>query len=442
MDETTFIPTGMYAQPPDRNAAWEAVAADLGTDLQYLNAGRVATIGAVERGFGGDSALTWYAADGAVVRETYAELAEQSARAAGLFANAGLQAGDRVLFILPTVPELIHGTLGALRMGGLVATFPPTRNADTLRQVLELCRPKFVVTLPSYKTILATHRTPEIAGVFYVNRTSFTLPAMADYEAAWTEAFTAATPQAEGPRTNAGDGALINCLDGGTGGSLLSHESALGLAMTARASLGWTPREPAVLALVPGEPAFAPYFLLAPFLAGVHLVCHEDPARFNRHADVAAESSPKAWFSSFKALDVMIRTDPNLGTLLKGCTSIAVLHPADPSFLIMSSLSWGAPVKTAWLPWEIGVIQSCGGEDTPGSAGVAVQGADIHIVDESGREVVADTPGTIALRLGPSAPFLGYWQDPETTAARMRDGWFYSPERGRIDPAGNLWIAT
>jgi acyl-coenzyme A synthetase/AMP-(fatty) acid ligase len=47
-----------------------------------------------------------------------------------------------------------------------------------------------------------------------------------------------------------------------------------------------------------------------------------------------------------------------------------------------------------------------------------------RIVDESGNEVPAGQPGELVMR-GPQF-MLGYWKEPQATAAALRDGWFWS----------------
>jgi len=71
-----------------------------------------------------------------------------------------------------------------------------------------------------------------------------------------------------------------------------------------------------------------------------------------------------------------------------------------------------------------------------GTIGRAVPGAEVKIVDSSGREVPLDEPGEI-ITSGPHV-MKGYFRKPQATAARIRDGWLYTGDVGKRDSDGYL----
>jgi acyl-CoA synthetase (AMP-forming)/AMP-acid ligase II len=68
-------------------------------------------------------------------------------------------------------------------------------------------------------------------------------------------------------------------------------------------------------------------------------------------------------------------------------------------------------------------------EADPGYVGVALNGAILEFVDEAGRPVAEGESGEIRIR-GPRVAD-GYLDDPDATAERFRDGWFYTRDVGR-----------
>jgi long-chain acyl-CoA synthetase len=73
-------------------------------------------------------------------------------------------------------------------------------------------------------------------------------------------------------------------------------------------------------------------------------------------------------------------------------------------------------------------------ETKMGSIGRAVPGVDVKIVDEAGKEVPIGEPGEIITR-GPHV-MKGYFRKPEATAARVRDGWLYTGDVGKVEADG------
>ncbi len=73
------------------------------------------------------------------------------------------------------------------------------------------------------------------------------------------------------------------------------------------------------------------------------------------------------------------------------------------------------------------------------SAGRPLPFGELAIVDpESGDEVPIGDQGEIAIRC--DGQMVGFWNDPEATATRMRDGWVLSGDIGRLDHNGYLYV--
>jgi long-chain acyl-CoA synthetase len=74
-----------------------------------------------------------------------------------------------------------------------------------------------------------------------------------------------------------------------------------------------------------------------------------------------------------------------------------------------------------------------------GSIGLPGDGTAFRLVDPEGRDVNPGDVGEICIK-GPHL-MLGYWQDPDATAAVLRDGWFHSGDMARHDEDGVYWFA-
>ena len=79
----------------------------------------------------------------------------------------------------------------------------------------------------------------------------------------------------------------------------------------------------------------------------------------------------------------------------------------------------------------------------PGSMGKPMPGYEVDVLDDDGRPAPDDVVGSIAVRYEPVRPvglFDGYHRDPEATAARFRDGWYYTGDKAWRDADGYFWF--
>jgi long-chain acyl-CoA synthetase len=74
----------------------------------------------------------------------------------------------------------------------------------------------------------------------------------------------------------------------------------------------------------------------------------------------------------------------------------------------------------------------------PGKVGPAIPGVEVKIVDEAGKEVSRGEVGELICR-GPNI-MLGYWNQPEATAATIRDGWLHTGDLATADEDGYFAI--
>jgi long-chain acyl-CoA synthetase len=74
----------------------------------------------------------------------------------------------------------------------------------------------------------------------------------------------------------------------------------------------------------------------------------------------------------------------------------------------------------------------------PRSIGTALNGIDIKIVDEAGRELPRNQIGELIVK-GENV-MNGYYKDDEATAAVIKDGWLYTGDLGKMDEEDYIFL--
>lgn len=78
------------------------------------------------------------------------------------------------------------------------------------------------------------------------------------------------------------------------------------------------------------------------------------------------------------------------------------------------------------------------GRGKVGSIGVAAPRARLRIVDAAGNDVVRSESGEVLVNS--AAAMIGYWNDPDATAATIKDGWLSTGDLAREDDDGYYWF--
>lgn len=91
-----------------------------------------------------------------------------------------------------------------------------------------------------------------------------------------------------------------------------------------------------------------------------------------------------------------------------------------------------ATSRLTWLPPE----QL---DDKLGAVGIPIDGVELRIVQEDGRDAAIGDIGEVRVR-GANV-MRGYWNNPEASRAVLVDGWLRTGDMGHLDADGVLWLA-
>jgi long-chain acyl-CoA synthetase len=362
--------------------------------------------------------------DGAAI--TYRECDAMSSKAAGVFASAGVQTGDRVALFLPNAPQFVFAYFGVLKLGAIAVSMNSTLQRDEAAVLLADCQPKVVVTTPELET-----RLPPL-GAARVYTTGGN--------------FETATQQAEGISSaksmQADDPAVIVYTSGTAGrqkGATLSHANVIRNIKAKVHYLGIRPEDRALLFL-PLYHCFGQNAVLNAFLqAGATVVLHP---RFDfDHVMKSIVRDRVTMFFGVPTTYILLheRVSPHQMSGVRYYFSAAAKLPLEIEEQWARKI--GAPIYQGYGLSETSPFASYNHLDRhrPGSIGTPIEGVEMKIVDPNTREDIAPgEKGEILVR-GHNV-MLGYWGRPEDTAKCLRDGWFHTGDIGSVDEEGYFYI--
>jgi long-chain acyl-CoA synthetase len=363
----------------------------------------------------------------------YSLVDQASARAAGLLAAKGVEAGDRVGVMLPNVPYFPFVFFGALRLGAVVVPMNPLLKGREVGFQMEDAGAK--VMLGWHQMGEAASEGSESAGIEPI------LVEPGDFEGQ----LGAAEPVDQVLDRADDDTAIILYTSGTTGtpkGAQLTHGNLLSATQIAADLVDAQPDGVTFGAL--------PMFHVFGLATGL-----------TTSTWVGAELTLLPRFDVAKALE-MIQRD-RVTTFLGVPTMYAAMvhHPEASSFETSSlelCVSGGAAMPVEVLrsfeqTFDCKVLEGYGLSETcaigsfnrpdierkPGSIGIPVDGVEMRLVDSGGNDVPQGEVGEILIR-GPVV-MKGYWNRPEETAAALdEDGWLKTGDLARRDDDGYYFI--
>ncbi len=365
---------------------------------------------------------------------SYAGMAQRVAQISGMLRAQGLRKGDRLAMQCPKSPQALALYLACVHSGVIFLPLNTAYTPDEIGYFVEDAAPKIIVTDPAAEDALLP----------VAQRASALLLTLgADEQGSFAEAVANATPQAEAVACGADDLACFLYTSGTTGhskGAMLTQRNLMSNAQTLVKTWAFTRDDVLLHAL----PIFHAH--------GLFVACNV----------TMAVGGAMIWLSGFDVgavLDAM----PHATTMMGVPTFYTRLLDADrftrdvaghmrlftsgsAPLLAETHAQFSARTGHAILErygmTETGMNTSnpYNGERRAGTVGFPLEGVEVRIMGENGKEIAQGETGRIEVR-GPNV-FTGYWKMPEKTAAELQqNGFFITGDLGHIDADGYVTIA-
>lgn len=401
-------------------------------------------------------------------RLSYRQLSDQADRFGNALRGLGLDRGDRVMLLLPNLPQTVIAYFGALRAGATVVLASPTNSEDEVIRQANDSGAKALVTLTRFGEM--GRRVKSETGVEHVifanvkdylpllKRIGFSLTREAkeghrlafDLEAGlhlWPDLLWRYPPVRPGFEPDPGDLALIIYTGGTTDrpkGVMLSHRN---LAANAIQTRHWITdvregRE-RFLCVLPFSHSYGLTTTLnVPVMIGATMIIL--PTFQTREVLETIKATRPTLFPGVPTMYMAINNFPGVRRFgirsIRACLSGAAPLPVEVQEAF-EKLTRGRLVEGYGLT-EAGPATHANpfnGLRKVGSIGVPFPNTDAKIVDlATGQDLPPGQIGELVVR-GPQV-MLGYWGLGDETDRVLRDGWLYTGDVATMDDDGYFSI--
>jgi len=400
-------------------------------------------------------AMLWIGQNGEERQLTFAHFAERSSRAANAFARLGIQKGDRVLVMLPRIPEWWESVLGLMKIGAIpipsttlltpkdiqyragvaeVAAFiTDSEGAEKFDQVRSEC--------PTVKVAILVEPNADVGG-----REGWT---------SYQQVVDEASPEFTGPKTRSDDACLVYFTSGTVGyPKMVLHTHAsypIGHTITGRYWLDLH-EDDLVWNLSEMGWAKAAYSnLFGPWIMGAAMFIQDARGKFNaletlemlHKYPITTLCAPPTAYRIMVLDEPMAYLKANPPKALRYCTGAG--EPLNPEVIKIWRDVTGMTIRDGYGQTETVIL--CANfpplEVKPGSMGKPAPGFDVSVIDHDGGELPPNKEGDIAVRVKPQRPiwlFKEYWRNPDATSACIRGDWYITGDRAYKDEDGYFWF--
>jgi acetyl-CoA synthetase len=393
----------------------------------------------------GDCALVCDPATGRPGYYSFGELDDLANRFACALRGLGLRKGDVVVSYAAQGLDAAVTHLAAYKLGAIVAPLSLLYGPDTVRHALSDAAPPVIVTqrLPWDRVSAAVGQLSSLKHIIVAGGAR-------KGEIAFEDAIAAPTAGFVPEQTAASDPALLLYTSGSTGlpkGILHAHRFILGYLASVSLFYQLEMDQPGMVLWTPSDWSWIAGIVNV-MLTGWH---------FGQTVVAGQGRFDPAWAFDFLARHGVTHTFLT-PTALKRMAEIPEPRRRWPTLALRAIGTGGEPLPSAVLDWSRDVLRVpinefygltevnhlVGNSQAvfpvkPGSMGRAYPGHAIAVIDEHGTPVPDGTPGEIAARDDDPTLFLGYWKQPERTAAMRSGRWVRTGDFGVRDADGYFW---
>ena len=382
-----------------------------------------------------------------IQQHTFWDLKVQSNRFANVLRGLGVEKGDRVLVMLPRVPQWYVVLLGLIKIGAVPM---PTTTLCTPRDIeyrVNQAEATLAITDEENAAKLeeAAGNCPSLKSLMSIDSSK---RGWVDYEAEMAQA----SSKLEDVGLTRSDDPLLIYFTSGTVGypKMVLHTQAsygLGHVLTAKF---WHDLKPTDLQWTLSDTGWAKAAygkLFGQWAMGAAVMQHDARGRFD--APLTLSILEKYGVTCFcappTAYRMLVLEDLTKYDLsqLRHCTGAG--EPLNPEVMKQWEDGTGLTIYDGYGQTEtvLLVANYRSIPIKPGSMGKPMPGFEVAVVDEDGLEMAPDQEGQIAVKVNPQRPvgmFREYWKDGEAMERSFHGDWYFTGDKAYKDADGYFWF--
>ncbi|MEB1807811.1 MAG: acyl--CoA ligase [Bacillaceae bacterium] len=387
-------------------------------------------------------AIKWLSEAGETRNVSYAELVKNVNKIANAFVSQGLKQGDRVLLLLPRLPEAYFTYLACLKAGLVIIPCSEMLRAKDLIYRINHAEAKAVIAYYQFTTEvnLIQEEMPSLTHKFVVGAE----------EEGWVslDALAAdASDVYEGAKTKRDEMAFLPYTSGTTGNpKAVVHTHGWAYAHLQTASKKWLGVQEGDSVWATAAPGWQKW-IWSPFLStigmGATAFVYHGKFSPNTFLQLLQDHEINVLCCTPTEYRLMAKVDNIEQYSLPALRStVSAGEPLNRQVIDTFKKHFNVEVRDGYGQTEntllVGTLM--GMEIKPGSMGKPTPGNQVEVIDEDGNPVKPGEVGDIAVHRSTPALFQEYYKDPERTAMAFRGDWYITGDQAKKDEDGYFWF--
>jgi acyl-coenzyme A synthetase/AMP-(fatty) acid ligase len=368
---------------------------------------------------------------------TYADIRDLSNRFANYMTQKGVRKGDRVLIMLPRIPEWQIAMVGCNKIGAIPIPCVTMLTEKDVTYRLEHSEAVAVVT--------TAREVDKVSSTVPVRLCVGEAPNWDNFETEMNRHSTAFSPV----KVDAEDPAIMFYTSGSTGlpkGVLHASRALFAWRVSAWYWLSLTEKDVMWCTADTGWSKAGTSILYGPWSCGATVLFYDGPFDLDKRLDLLERYNVSVYCAAATEIRQLVDIDTSSHDLSALRLSVSAGESVNPEIVRTWSDKTGAILLDGYGQTEtlMTVLNYPQMKVKPGAMGKPLPGTKVAILTESGDEAAVGEPGQLAIRSPHPQLMLGYWNDHEKTQQNYMTvngiTWFLTGDTASMDEDGYLFF--